>query len=210
MDALSTAIVSADKLIRSDYIGATDWDAFDETLASARTALENKNSQDEIDAAAKALNDATDALVTKASLNTTALSAAIDRAEKLDRDSYVDTTDWAALDQKVNAAKKALSDKNSQADLDAAAKTLNDALNALEKKAVLDYTLIDQILAKANALRTADFGKAGQDTIAALKAKALETKDAADDQAKLDASCIMLNRALLALRKTPSSANLPK
>lgn len=34
-----------------------------------------------------------DALVTKASLNTTALSAAIDRAEKLDRDSYVDTTD---------------------------------------------------------------------------------------------------------------------
>lgn len=67
------------------------------------------------------------------------------------------------------------------ADLDAAAKTLNDALNALEKKAVLDYTLIDQILAKANALRTADFGKAGQDTIAALKAKALETKDAADD-----------------------------
>lgn len=210
VDALSTAIVSADKLIRSDYIGATDWDAFDETLASARTALENKNSQDEIDAAAKALNDAMDALVTKASLNTTALSAAIDRAEKLDRDSYVDTTDWAALDQKVNAAKKALSDKNSQADLDAAAKTLNDALNALEKKAVLDYTLIDQILAKANALRTADFGKAGQDTIAALKAKALETKDAADDQAKLDASCITLNRALLALRKTPSPANLPK
>lgn len=207
--ALDAQIEIANTKAKADYTPAS-WTAFKTVLDEVVAGRDALAAQTDINAAKDRLMQAMNDLVAKSSLNVDALNAAITAADGLTRSDYVGTTDWNAFDAVLASAKTALENKNSQKDIDDAAKALTDALNGLEKKAVLDYTLIDQIIAKANSLSAADYLEAAQTAIANLKARALEVKDAADDQDELNASCLTLNRDLLALRKTPASDKLPE
>lgn len=207
--ALDAQIEIANTKAKADYTPAS-WTAFKTVLDEVVAGRDALAAQTDINAAKDRLMQAMNDLVAKSSLNVDALNAAITAADGLTRTDYIGATDWTAFDAVLASAKTALENKNSQKDIDDAAKALTDALNGLEKKAVLDYTQIDQIIAKANSLSAADYLEAAQTAIANLKARALEVKDAADDQDELNASCLTLNRDLLALRKTPASDKLPE
>ena len=96
-------------------------------------------SQDEVDAAVSALKAALAALKTP---DFAALDAAIKAAEEIDRTKYTDES-LTAMDQALNAARSFERDTPKQADIDATAKALEDAIIALpEKQHVHDYTAV--------------------------------------------------------------------
>ncbi len=129
--ALNKAIEDAGKLKADDYV---DFSAVTTALASANTVNADDNAtQTEVDNAAKALNDAIEALVKKA--NKTNLAAAIEAATKLNSDDYVDfsaVTTALASANTVNAKIDA-----TQTEVDNATEALNNAVSALEKKPAL-------------------------------------------------------------------------
>ncbi len=129
--ALATAITNAEALTEADYV---DFSAVTTALASANTVNADDNAtQTEVDNAAKALNDAIEALVKKA--NKTNLAAAIEAATKLNSDDYVDfsaVTTALASANTVNAKIDA-----TQTEVDNATEALNNAVSALEKKPAL-------------------------------------------------------------------------
>jgi len=82
----------------------------------------------------------------------TAVEAAIAKANALNKDNYKDLT---AVETAVNAVVR---DKNitEQSEVDAMAKTIEDAIAALQYKDV-DYTKVDAAIAKANALKKGNY-----------------------------------------------------
>ncbi len=133
--ALNTAITAAEALVEADYTAET-WAAMQTALSEAKTVAANEEAtQEEVDAAAKALNDAVTALEKPVVVivDKTALNAAIEAAEALAEADYTAET-WAAMAEALTAAKTVAADEEAtQEEVDAAAKALNDAVAALEK-----------------------------------------------------------------------------
>lgn len=136
-DALNAAIAAAEALTATDYTSAT-WAVVAEKLEAAKATLASE-SQDEVDAAAKALTDAIDALVKMPTLD--ALNAAIAAAEALIAEVYTEAT-WADMQETLAAAKAVLTSED-QAEVDAAVAALNAAVAALEKLPAADILKID-------------------------------------------------------------------
>ena len=124
---VDAAIAKASALNRDEY---KDFSAVD---AAVNAVVRGKNitKQGEVDAMAKAIEDALAALQYKGA-DYSAVDAAIAKANALNRDEY---KDFSAVDAAVNAVVrgKPLSE---QADVDAMAKAIEDAITALEKKPV--------------------------------------------------------------------------
>ncbi len=143
-DALNTAIENAEKVDKSQYTEKTA-NALEKAIALAKRVQEKENAtQAEVDVAAEALNTSVNALEKKSdnSGNTPtpstakkdALDKAIDNAEKLDKKQYTDKS-VNALNAALESAKQVQKKKDAtQAEVDAAAKAVNAAVNALEKK----------------------------------------------------------------------------
>ena len=133
--ALQAAIDEAKALNAADYTEAS-WSNLAQALAEAETICADESAdQARVDAAKDALRSALDALEQKPAqgADKSALQAAIDAAKALNAADYTESS-WAAVAEALEAANSVNGDAEATQDkVDAAAKALNDAMNALEK-----------------------------------------------------------------------------
>ena len=139
---VDAAIAKANNLNKDDY---KDFTAV-EAAINAVVRGKNITEQSEVDAMAKAIEDAIAALQYK-DADYTKVDEAIAKANALNKDDY---KDFSAVDSAVNAVVR---DKNitEQSEVDTMAKAIEDAIAALQYKGA-DYTKVDEAIAKANAL----------------------------------------------------------
>ena len=135
---IAESIATAEGLKESDYT-ADSWGAFQTALANAKAAMEAKESQEAVNAAADALSQAMNALAKAGTedpvkkVTTDALEKAIATAGALKEADYT-ADSWKALQTALANAKTALEEKKEQSTVDAATDALNKAISALVKK----------------------------------------------------------------------------
>ena len=144
---VDAAIAKANNLNKDDY---KDFTAV-EAAINAVVRGKNITEQSEVDAMAKAIEDAIAALQYK-DANYTKVDEAIAKANALNKDDY---KDFSAVEAAINAVVRG---KNitEQSEVDAMAKAIEDAIAALQYKGA-DYTKVDEAIAKANALNKDDY-----------------------------------------------------
>ena len=167
-----------------------------EAAVNAVTRGKNLTEQTEVDAMAKAIEDAIAALQYK-DADYTKVDAAIAKANALNKDNYKDFT---AVEAAVNAVVR---DKNitEQSEGDAMAKAIEDAIAALQYKDA-DYTKVDAAIAKANALNKndyKDFSGVEAAVNAVVRGKNITEQSEVDKMAKA------IEDAISALEKKPAS-----
>ena len=133
---VDAAIAKANALNKDDY---KDFAAV-EAAVNAVARGKNITEQSEVDAMAKAIEDAIAALVYKGA-DYAKVDAAIAKAKALNKDDY---KDFAAVE---NAVKAVVRGKNitEQSEVDAMAKAIEDAIAALEKKPDIKPEIIDNL-----------------------------------------------------------------
>ena len=144
---VDAAIAKANALKKDNYKDFTSVEAAVKAVVRGKNITE----QGEVDAMAKAIEDALSALQYK-DADYTKVDAALAKANALKKDDY---KDFSAVETAVNAVARG---KNitEQGEVDAMAKAIEDALSALQYKDA-DYTKVDAALAKANALKKDDY-----------------------------------------------------
>ena len=186
------AIAKAEALNKDNY---KDFTAVEATV---KAVVRDKNitEQTEVDAMAKAIEDAIAALQYK-DADYTKVDAAIAKANALNKDNYKDFT---AVEAAVNAVVR---DKNitEQSEVDAMAKAIEDAIAALQYKDA-DYAKVDAAIAKANALKKDDY-KDFSGVEAAVKA-VVRGKNITE-QSEVDKMAKAIEDAIAALEKKPAS-----
>ena len=185
------AIAKANALKKDEY---KDFSAV-EAAVNAVARDKNITEQTEVDAMAKAIEDAIAALQYKGA-DYTKVDEAIAKANALNKDNYKDFT---AVEAAVNAVVR---DKNitEQTEVDAMAKAIEDALAALQYKDA-DYTKVDAAIAKANALNKNDYKDfSGVDAAvnAVVRGKNIT------EQSEVDAMAKAIEDAIAALEKKPT------
>ena len=140
--AVEAAIARATALDNSLY---TNYSAVEDSINSVDRA-KSKAQQTEVDAMAKAIEDAISALQYKGA-DYTKVDAAIAKANALNKDNY---KYFSAVETAVNAVVR---DKNitEQSEVDTMAQAIENAIAALQYKDA-DYAKVDAAIAKANAL----------------------------------------------------------
>ena len=186
------AIAKAEALNKDNYKDFTGVEA----AVNAVVRDKNITEQSEVDAMAKAIEDAIAALQYK-DADYTKVDAAIAKANALNKDEYKDFT---AVEAAVNAVVR---DKNitEQSEVDAMAKAIEDAIAALQYKDA-DYTKVDAAIAKANALKKDDY-KDFSGVEAAVKA-VVRGKNITE-QSEVDKMAKAIEDAIAALEKNPAS-----
>ena len=189
------AIAKANALNKDNY---KDLSAV-EAAVNAVVRDKNITEQSEVDAMAKAIEDAIDALQYK-DADYTKVDAAIAKANALNKDNY---KDLSAVEAAVNAVVR---DKNitEQSEVDAMAKAIEDAIDALQYKDA-DYTKVDAAIAKANALNKNDYKDfSGVETAV----KAVVRGKNITEQSEVDKMAKAIEDAIAALEKKPASTKL--
>ena len=181
------AIAKANALNKDNY---KDFSAV-ETAVNAVVRDKNITKQSEVDAMAKAIEDAIAALQYK-DADYTKVDAALAKANALKKDYY---KDFSAVETAVNAVARG---KNitEQAEVDAMAKAIEDAIAALQYKDA-DYTRVDAAIARANALNKNDY-KDFSGVECAIRAVARGKN--ITQQAEVDAMAKAIEDALAALQ----------
>ena len=186
------AIAKAEALNKDNYKDFTGV----ETAVNAVVRDKNITEQSEVDAMAKAIEDAIAALQYK-DADYTKVDAAIAKANALNKDNYKDFT---GVEAAVNAVVR---DKNitEQSEVDAMAKAIEDAIAALQYKDA-DYTKVDAAIAKANALNKNDYKDfSGVETAV----KAVVRGKNITEQSEVDKMAKAIEDAIAALEKKPAS-----
>ena len=213
VDAMAKAIEDAIAALQYKYVDYTKVDAaiakanalkkdeykdFSAVEAAVNAVVRDKNitEQGEVDAMAKAIEDAIAALQYKY-VDYTKVDAAIAKANALKKDEY---KDFSAVEAAVNAVVR---DKNitEQSEVDAMAKAIEDAIAALQYKDA-DYTKVDAAIAKANALNKNDY-KDFSGVEAAVEA-VVRGKNITE-QSEVDKMAKAIEDAISALEKKPAS-----
>ena len=145
--AVDAAITSAKALDSSLY---KNYSAVEDSINAVDRA-KSKAQQTEVDAMAKAIEDAIAALQYKGA-DYTKVDEAIVKVNALNKDNY---KDFSAVEAAVNAVVRGKS-FTEQSEVDAMAKAIEDAITALQYKGA-DYTKVDAAIAKANALNKNDY-----------------------------------------------------
>ena len=137
-DALDEAIAKADALTEEEVNKAIkkNVEVFNKALADAKAVLAKDSSQEEVNEAAKALNDALDGLKVLRG-NPKALNAALEAVSKKDESKYT-AESWAALMAVVEEVKAIDLENATQKEIDEAVAKLNKAVDALEEKVVIE------------------------------------------------------------------------
>ena len=185
------ARAEAEAAHKDDYTEES-WNAVEAELAHANAVrgAGSEADQRDIDAAAKKLNELLDALVKKEApaIETGALEEAIQKAEAVKGEDYTDES-YAALKEKLDAARDVLASPADQNAVDQAADALNAALDALEKKEPVTPPAPDkadksELKSEVEKAEKIDQSKYTDDTAKALK-KAIDDAKAvlADDNA---------------------------
>ncbi len=186
------AIAKAEALNKDNYKDFTGVEA----AVNAVVRDKNITEQSEVDAMAKAIEDAIAALQYK-DADYTKVDAAIAKANALNKDNYKDFT---GVEATVNAVVR---DKNitEQSEVDAMAKAIEDAIAALQYKDA-DYTKVDAAIAKANALKKDDYKDfSGVETAV----KAVVRGKNITEQSEVDKMAKAIEDAIAALEKKPAS-----
>ena len=182
------AIAKANALNRDEYKDFTAVEAAIGAVVRDKKLPE----QAEVDAMAQAIEDAIAALEYKEA-DYTKVDEAIAKANALNRDEYKDFT---AVEAAIGAVVR---DKKlpEQAEVDAMAQAIEDAITALEYKEA-DYTKVDEAIAKANALNRDEY----KDFTAVDNAvKAVVRGKNITEQAEVDAMAKAIDDAMTALEK---------
>ena len=188
--AVDAAIAKANALKKDDY---KDFSAV-ESAVNAVARGKNITEQGEVDAMAKAIEDALAALQFKGA-DYSKVDAAIAKADKLNRDEY---KDFSAVEAAVSAVVRGKTFKE-QDEVDAMAQAIENAIAALQFKGA-DYSKVDAALAKANALKKddyKDFSAVESAVSAVVRGKPLT------EQAEVDAMAKAIEDAIAALEKKP-------
>ena len=137
-DVLDEAIAKADALTEEEVNKAIkkNVEVFNKALADAKAVLAKDASQEEVNEAAKALNDALDGLKVLRG-NPEALNAALEAVSKKDESKYT-AESWAALMAVVEEVKAIDLENATQKEIDEAVAKLNKAVDALEEKVVIE------------------------------------------------------------------------
>ena len=189
------AIAKAEALNKDNYKDFTGVEA----AVNAVDRDKNITEQSEVDAMAKAIEDAISALQYK-DADYTKVDAAIAKANALNKDNYKDFTGVEA------AVKAVVRGKNitEQTEVDAMAKAIEDAIAALQYKDA-DYTKVDAAIAKANALNKNDYKDfSGVETAV----KAVVRGKNITEQSEVDKMAKTIEDAIAALEKKPASTKL--
>ena len=189
---VDAAIAKANALNKDNYKDFTGVEA----AVNAVVRDKNITEQNEVDAMAKAIEDAIAALQYK-DADYTKVDAAIAKANALNKDNY---KDFSAVEAAVNAVVR---DKNitEQSEVDAMAKAIEDAIAALQYKDA-DYTKVDAAIAKANALNKDDYKDfSGVETAV----KAVVRGKNITEQSEVDKMAKAIEDAISALEKKPAS-----
>ena len=193
---VDAALAKANALKKDDY---KDFSAV-ETAVNAVARGKNITEQGEVDAMAKTIEDAIAALQYK-DADYTKVDAAIAKANALNKDNY---KDFSAVEAAVNAVARG---KNitQQAEVDAMAKAIEDAVSALQYKGA-DYTKVDAAIAKANALNKdnyKDFSAVEAAVNAVVRDKNIT------EQSKVDAMAKAIEDAIAALQYKDAGKTTP-
>ena len=189
---VDAAIAKANALNKDNY---KDFSGV-ETAVNAVTRGKNITEQTEVDAMAKAIEDAIAALQYK-DADYTKVDAAIAKANALNKDNYKDFTGVKA------AVKAVVRGKNitEQSGVDKMAKAIEDAIAALQYKDA-DYTKVDAAITKANALNKDDYKDfSGVETAV----KAVVRGKNITEQSEVDKMAKAIEDAIAALEKKPDS-----
>ena len=189
---VDAAIAKANALNKNDYKD------FSGVEAAVNAVVRDKNitEQSEVDAMAKAIEDAIAALQYK-DADYTKVDAAIAKANALNKDNYKDFTGVQAAVNAVTRGKNL----TEQSEVDAMAKAIEDAIAALQYKDA-DYTKVDAAIAKANALNKNDY-KDFSGVEAAVKA-VVRGKNITE-QSEVDKMAKTIEDAIAALEKKTAS-----
>ena len=189
---VDAAIAKANALNKDNY---KDFSAVE---AAVKAVVRDKNitEQSEVDAMAKAIEDAIAALQYK-DADYTNVDAAIAKANALNKDNYKDFT---GVEAAVNAVTRG-KNLTEQSEVDVMAKAIEDAIAALQYKDA-DYTKVDAAIAKANALNKNDY-KDFSGVEAAVKA-VVRGKNITE-QSEVDKMAKAIEDAIAALEKKPAS-----
>ncbi len=190
---VNEAIAKANKLNKDDY---KNFSAVD-TAINAVDRNKSITEQSEVDAMAKAIEDAIAALQYK-DANYDKVNEAIANANKLNKDDYKDFSGVKA------AVKAVVRDKNitEQSEVDKMAKAIKDAIADLKYKDA-DYTKVDAAIKKANALKKDDY----KDFSGVKNAvKAVVRGKNITEQSEVDKMAKAIENAISALEKKPASA----
>ena len=190
------AIAKAKALNKDNY---KDFSAV-ETAVNAVVRDKNITEQGKVDAMAKAIEDALAALQYK-DADYTKVDAAIAKANALNKDNY---KDFSAVEAAVNAVARG---KNitQQAEVDAMAKAIEDAVSALQYKGA-DYTKVDAAIAKAKALNKdnyKDFSAVEAAVNAVVRGKNIT------EQGEVDAMAKAIEDAIAALQYKDAGKTTP-
>ena len=193
---VDAAIAKANAMNKDNY---KDFTAV-EAAVNAVTRGKNLTEQTEVDAMAKAIEDAIAALQYK-DADYTKVDAAIAKANALNKDNH---KDFSAVD---DALKAVVRDKNitEQTEVDAMAKAIEDAIAALQYKDA-DYTKVDAAIAKANALNKdnyKDFTAVEAAVNAVTRGKNLT------EQSEVDAMAKAIEDAIAALQYKDADKTTP-
>ena len=206
--AVNAAIEKANKIDRSKYTEES-LKALDDAVAAVEKGLK-ESEQSKVDAMAAAIEKALGDLVEKPVVKPekdadyTAVNAAIEKAEKIDRSKYTEES-LKALDDAVAAVEKGLKESK-QDKVDAMAEAINKAYAALvEKPAVeeeADYTAVSAAMEKAKKIDRSKYTeeslKALDDAVAAVEKGLKES-----EQSKVDAMAAAIEKALNELVEKP-------
>ena len=136
--AVNAAKEKAEKIDRSKYTEES-LKALDDAVAAVEKGLK-ESKQDKVDAMAEAINKAYAALVEKPAVEEeadyTAVSAAMEKAKKIDRSKYTEES-LKALDDAIAAVEKGLKESE-QSKVDAMAEAINKAYAELIEKPATD------------------------------------------------------------------------
>ena len=185
-------------IAKSNALNKDDYKDFSAVESAINAVVRDKNitEQSEVDAMAKAIEDAIAALQYK-DADYTKVDAAIAKSNALNKDDY---KDFSAVESAINAVVR---DKNftEQSEVDKMAKAIEDAIAALQYKDA-DYTKVDEAIAKAKALKKDDY-KDFSGVEAAINA-VVRGKNITE-QSEVDKMAKAIEDAIAALEKNPAS-----
>ena len=189
---IDAAIAKANALNKDNYKDFTGVEA----AVNAVVRDKNITEQSEVDAMAKAIEDAIAALQYK-DADYTKVDAAIAKANALNKNDY---KDFSGVEAAVNAVTRG-KNLTEQTEVDAMAKAIEDAIAALQYKDA-DYTKVDAAIAKANALKKDDYKDfSGVETAV----KAVVRGKNITEQSEVDKMAKAIEDAIAALEKKPAS-----
>ena len=185
-------------IAKANALNKDNYKDFSGVEAAVKAVVRDKNitEQSEVDAMAKAIEDAIAALQYK-DADYTKVDAAIAKANALNKDNY---NDFTGVEAAVNAVTRG-KNLTEQTEVDAMAKAIEDAIAALQYKDA-DYTKVDAAIAKANALNKDDYKDfSGVETAV----KAVVRGKNITEQSEVDKMAKAIEDAIAALEKKPAS-----